>query len=89
MLRTLSVEHTTRLAAAPGVLSLATSTPEGSDVGSIPTCGIQIKSTPMFVNTGLLGLPEKVTMEDESTGRHALASCKIPFCSRHALLTSP
>jgi len=35
----ISVEHTTRLAAAPGVLSLATTKPEGSDVCSIPTCG--------------------------------------------------
>jgi len=67
----ISVEHTTRLAAAPGVLSLATTTPEGSDVGSIPACGIQIKSTPTFVITGLLGLPEKFAMENESTVRQA------------------
>jgi len=67
----ISVEHTTRFAAAPGVLSLATTTLEGSDVGSTPTCGIQIKSTPKFVIQGLFGLPEKVTMENESTVRQA------------------
>jgi len=50
---------------------LATATPEGSDVGSIPTCDIQIKPTPKFVITGLLGLPEKVEMENESTVRQA------------------
>jgi len=65
------VEHTTRLAAAPVVLSLATATPEGSDVGSIPTRDIQIKPTPKFVITGLFGLPEKVEMENESTVRIA------------------
>jgi len=67
----ISVEHTTRLAAAPEILSLATTTPESSDMGSIPTCVIQNKSTPKFVITGLLGLSEKVTMENESTIRQA------------------
>jgi len=66
-----SVELNTRLAAAPAFLSLATTTPEGSDVGSIPACSIQIKSTPKFVITGLLGLPEKIAMENESTVRQA------------------
>ena len=61
----ISIEHTTRLAAAPAVLSLATATPEGIDVGSILTCDIQIKPTPKFVITGLFGLPEKVEMENE------------------------
>jgi len=68
---TVSVEHTTRLAAVPAVLSLATATPEGSDVASIPTCDIQIKPTPKFVITGLFGLPEKVEMENESTVQQA------------------
>ena len=66
-----SVEHTTRLAAENLVLFLAITKPEGSDVGSIPACGIQIKSTPTFVITGLLGLPEKFAMENESTVRQA------------------
>jgi len=42
----ITVEHTTTLAAAPEILSLATTTPESSDVGSIQTCDIQNKSTP-------------------------------------------
>jgi len=62
--------QTTRLAAAPAVLSLATATPEGSDVGSVPTCDIQIKPSPKFI-TELFGLPEKVEMENESTVRQA------------------
>jgi len=66
-----SIEHNTRLAPAPAVLSLVTATPEGSDVGFIPTCDIQIEPTPEFVITGLFGLPEKVEMENESTVRQA------------------
>ena len=64
-------KHTALTSVTPTVLSVATSTPKGCAVGSIPACGIQVTVTPKFVTSGLCGLPKEVEVENASTARQA------------------